>query len=150
VGTAHQGLQAGSYYPSSHLAPFRARYLRMDLKKPLIIFVVGYLVVSVWWIGTPYIKNAIFQNELDNIARTLSVDGTVQRARRQVLEAVRQNEIPAQEKDFTIVRDQATRQAFVGVKYTVAVSTPFNLYTHNWHFSPSAEYGLQKIPQPSQ
>ena len=122
----------------------------MDLKKLLILFVVGYLLVSAWWIGTPYIKNAIFQNELDNIARTLSVDGTVERARRQVLKAVQLNEIPAQEKDITVVRDETSRQAFVGVKYSVAVSTPFNLYTHTWHFNPSAQYGLQRIPQPGQ
>ena len=122
----------------------------MDLKKLLIIFVTGYLLVSAWWIGTPYIKNAIFQNELDNIARILSVDGTVERAQRQVLKAIGQNGIPAQEKDITVVRDETSRQAFVGVKYTVAVSTPFNFYTHTWHFNPSAQYGLQKIPQPSQ
>ncbi len=107
-------------------------------------------MVSAWWIGTPYIKNAFFQNELDNIAKILSVDGTVEKARRQILEAAQQNGIPAQEKDFTVIRDEKTRQVFVEVKYTVAVPTPFNLYTHTWHFKPSAQYGLQKIPQPGQ
>jgi len=120
----------------------------MDLKKILVILLVGYLVVSGWRIGTPYIKNAVFQNDLDTIARTLSVDGTVSQARNKVLEAVRINEIPATEEDITVIRDAGTRRVMVGVKYTVAVSTPFNLYTHTWHFDPSAQYGLQKLPRP--
>lgn len=120
----------------------------MHPKRILVLLVILYLVVSAWRIGTPYIKNAMFQNELDTIARVLSVDGTVERARRQVLEAVEKNDIPAEEKDFTILRDEETRQAVVGVKYSVSVSTPFNLYTHTWDFHPQAQYGLQKIPSP--
>jgi len=122
----------------------------MDLKKILAILVVGYLVVSGWRIGTPFIKNAVFQNDLDTIARTLSVDGTVPHARNKVLEAVRINEIPATEENITVMRDDETRQVMVGVKYTVAVSTPFDLYTHTWHFNASAQYGMQNVPRPAQ
>lgn len=120
----------------------------MDMKKLLILLIFGYLLVSGWRIGTPYIKNAMLQNDIDNIARVLSIDGTIERARRQLLEAVGSNEIPATEKDFTILRDENTRQAFVGVKYSVSVSTPFDLYTYTWNFNPQAQYGLQRIPSP--
>jgi hypothetical protein len=122
----------------------------MDLKKILVILVVVYLVVSGWRIGAPYIKNVMFQNDLDTIARTLSVDGTLLQARNQVIEAVRINEIPAQEKDFTIIRDENTRQVLVEVKYSVSVSTPFDLFTHTWNFSPRAEKGLQRVPKPAE
>lgn len=122
----------------------------MDIKKLLILLIFGYLLVSGWRIGTPYIKNAMFQNDIDNIARSLSIDGTVERARRQLLEAVAGNGIPASEKDFTVMRDENTRQVFVGVKYSVSVSTPFDLYTYTWNFNPQVQYGLQKIPKPAQ
>ncbi|MBN2719715.1 MAG: hypothetical protein JXR72_01300 [Proteobacteria bacterium] len=122
----------------------------MDIKKLLILLIFGYLLVSGWRIGTPYIKNAMFQNDIDNIARSLSIDGTVERARRQLLEAVAGNGIPASEKDFTVMRDENTRQVFVGVKYSVSVSTPFDLYTYTWNFNPQVHYGLQKIPKPAQ
>jgi|GEM_PF-5833909 len=121
----------------------------MDIKKLLILLIFGYLLVSGWRIGTPYIKNAMFQNDIDSIARVLSVDGTVEKARRQLLEAVASNGIPASEKDLTILRDENTRQVFVGVKYSVSVSTPFDLYTYTWNFNPQAQYGLQKIPKPA-
>jgi hypothetical protein len=120
----------------------------MNLKKILVILVVVYLVLSAWRIGTPYIKDAVFQNDLDTIARSLSIDGTVPQARNKVLEAIRINEIPAGEKDITVIRDMETRQVIVGVKYSVSVSTPFGLYTHMWHFNPSAHYGIQKLPRP--
>lgn len=120
----------------------------MNLKKILAAAIVIYAVVSLWRIGTPYIKNAMFSNDLDTIARTLSVDGTVERARSQVLEAIRINEIPAGDEGITVVRDERTRQVLVEVRYSVSVTTPFGLYTHTWNFDPQAQYGLQKIPRP--
>ncbi|MDF1535440.1 MAG: hypothetical protein P1S46_02930 [bacterium] len=118
----------------------------MNLKKILVAAAVIYAVVSLWRIGTPYIKNAMFSNDIDTIARTLSVDGTVEKARLQVLESARLNEIPVTEGKFTIVKDEQTRQVLIEVKYTVQVKTPFELYTHTWNFSPRAEKGLQKLP----
>ena len=122
----------------------------MNLRKILPLLIILYLIVSVWMIGAPYIENAMFENELDNIARVLSVDGTVGRARNQVIEAVRVHEIPAKEENFTIIRNEQTRQVVVGVDYTVSVTTPFGLYTHVWNFSPRVQMGLQKIPRPQQ
>ncbi len=118
----------------------------MKLKKILIGAVVFYAVLSAWMIGTPYINNAMFSNDIDTIARYLSVDGTVEVASRRVLKSVRSNNIPATEEDFTIIKDKRTRQVLIEVKYTVTVSTPFDLYTHTWHFAPRAEKGLQKLP----
>jgi hypothetical protein len=122
----------------------------MNLRKILPILIALYLIISVWMIGTPYIENAIFENDLDNIARILSLDGTVQSARSQVLEAVRTHEIPAKEENFIIIRDEQTRQVVVGVNYSVSVTTPFGLYTHVWKFSPRVEMGLQRVPRPAQ
>lgn len=122
----------------------------MNLRKILPALLILYLVVSVWMIGTPYVENAMFENELDNIARVLSVDGTVVRARHKVIEAVRVHEIPAKEENFTIIKDMETRQVVVGVDYNVSVTTPFGLYTHVWHFSPRVQMGLQRIPRPGQ
>ena len=122
----------------------------MNLKKVLVILVIGYLVVSGWRIGTPYVKNVMFQNDLDTIARTLSVDGTIQKARNQVKEAAIYNGIPAAEEDFTILKDEKTRQVVVEAKYTVSVTTPFGLYTHVWNFAPRAEKGLQRVPRPAE
>jgi len=122
----------------------------MNLKKVLVILVIGYLVVSGWRIGTPYVKNVMFQNDLDTIARTLSVDGTVQKARNQVKNAVIYNGIPAAEEGFTILKDEKTRQVVVEAKYTVSVTTPFGFYTHVWNFAPRAEKGLQRIPRPAE
>ena len=118
----------------------------MNLKKILIAVIVIYAVVSGWRIGTPYLNNAMLSNDIDTIARSLSVDGTVERARNRVLKSVRSNNIPATEEDFTIIKDKRTRQVLIEVKYTVQVSTPFDLYTHTWHFAPRAEKGLQKLP----
>ena len=120
----------------------------MNIKKILVAVVVLYAVISCWMIGTPYIKNAMFANDLDTIARTLSVDGTLLQARNQLLEAVRIHELPVTEENFTVIKDERTRQVLIEVKYSVSVKTPFDLYTHTWNFAPRAEYGLQKIPRP--
>jgi len=122
----------------------------MNMRKILPLLIAVYLIVSVWKIGTPYVEDKMFKNELDNIARVLSVDGTVARARNQVIEAVRIHEIPATEENFTIIRDEQTRQVVVGVDYTVSVTTPFGLYTHVWNFHPRVEKGLQRVPRPGQ
>ena len=122
----------------------------MDLKKIIVILVVAYAVVSLWMIGAPYIKNAMFSNDLDNIARYLSVDGTVSTARKQVKEAIDYHGVPVPEDGVTIVKDAGTRQVLVEVRYSVSVTTPFGLYTHVWHFAPRAEKGLQRIPNPAQ
>jgi hypothetical protein len=122
----------------------------MNLRKILPILIALYLIVSVWMIGAPYVENAMFENELDNIARILSVDGTIKRARNKVIEAVRVHEIPAKEENFTIIKDEQTRQVVVGVDYTVSVTTPFGLYTHVWNFAPRVEMGLQRVPRPQQ
>ena len=118
----------------------------MNIKKILIAAVVIYAVLSVWMIGTPYIKNAMFANDLDSIAATLSVDGTIKSARNQLLEAVAYHDVPASEEGFTIIKDKESRQVLIEVKYTVVVNTPFELYTHTWNFAPRVEKGLQKLP----
>ncbi|UCG39491.1 MAG: hypothetical protein JSV00_04515 [bacterium] len=120
----------------------------MNLKKILVGLLVIYGVISGWMIGAPYIRNAMFGNDVDTIARTLSVDGTILQARNQLLEAVRINGIPAREENFTIVKDEQTRQVLVEVRYSVSVTTPLGLYTHVWNFKPSAQYGLQRLPTP--
>lgn len=120
----------------------------MNLKNILIAVVVIYAVVSGWTIATPYFNNAMLSNDIDTFARSLSVDGTVERARIRVLESMRVNEIPATDADITIIKDKETRQALIEVKYSVSVSTPFDLYTHTWNFAPRAEKGLQRLPSP--
>jgi hypothetical protein len=118
----------------------------MNLKKILTAIAVIYAVISVWTIGTPYLNNAMLSNDIDTIARYLSVDGTVEIATRRVLKSVRSNNIPATEEDFTVIKDKKTRQILIEVVYTVQVSTPFDLYTHTWNFAPRAEKGLQPLP----
>ena len=61
----------------------------MNIKKILIGVVVIYGLISAWVIGAPYIKNAMFANDMETIARILSVDGTILAARNQLDEAVR-------------------------------------------------------------
>jgi len=122
----------------------------MNLKKILILVVVVYGLISAWMIGTPFIKNAMFSNDLDNIARTLSVDGTVEKARNQVNEAVKLDKIPASPDNYVIIKNKTTRQVLIEVPYTVKVTTPFGLYTYVWNFKARAEKGLQKIPRPEE
>jgi len=120
----------------------------MNLKKILMGVIVIYGVISAWMIAAPYLTNAIFANDLDTIARTLSVEGDMRKATNQVKESVRLNEIPATEENFNIIRDERTKQVIIEVSYTVVVKTPFELYTHTWNFSPRAEKGLVKVPRP--
>jgi hypothetical protein len=120
----------------------------MNLKKILIGVIVIYGIISSWMIATPYFNNAMLSNDLDTIARTLSVEGNIKKATNQVREAVRLNEIPATDENFTIIRDEKTKQVLIQVRYTVVVKTPFELYTHTWNFSPRAEKGVVKIPRP--
>jgi hypothetical protein len=120
----------------------------MNLKRVLVILVITYLVISTWRIGAPYIKNAMFSNDLDNIARILSVEGEVGKARRQVREAAVYHGIPASDDQITVIKDTDNRQVLVEVKYAVPVKTPFGLYTHVWNFAPRAQKGLQRVPRP--
>jgi len=120
----------------------------MNFKKILIGALLIYSVISVWMIGTPYIKNASLANDLDNIARILSVDGTIQKARNQVDAAIFYHEIPATLENFTIIKDERTRQVIIDGKYSVRIETPFGLYTHVWNFNPRAEKRMVKIPRP--
>jgi hypothetical protein len=120
----------------------------MNLKKILIGVIVIYGVISAWMIGSPYIKNAMFANDLDNIARVLSVDGTIQKAKNQINAAIRYHEIPATLENFTITKNERTRQVLIDGKYSVRIETPFGWYTHVWNFNPRAEKGMVKIPRP--
>ncbi len=113
----------------------------MNLKKILIGTIILYLLVSGWMIGMPYIRNAIFADEVDNIARGLNYDGTITRAKNRLNKAARSNKIPVTEKDFVIIKDPKTHYTLVEVKYTVTVLTPFELYTHVWNFHARAEKG---------
>ena len=118
------------------------------MKKFLVAIIVIYGVVSVWMIGSPYIKNAMFANDLDNIARILSVEGTVEGAKRKITEAAQYHGIPASPKDYTVIKDENTRQVIITVRYTVTVRIPFGLYTHVWNFAPTVQKGLQHVPRP--
>jgi hypothetical protein len=114
------------------------------IRNLVIWIVVIYLLVSGIKIGIPYIRNVMFADEVDNIARGLNYDGTVARATNRLMEAVRSNKIPVTEKDFTIRKDEKTSHTLVEVKYSVTVATPFGLYTHVWNFNPRAEYGQKQ------
>jgi len=116
--------------------------------KKLRNFIIGvlvlYLVIFGFMIGIPYVRNIMFSDEVDNIARGLNYDGTIVRATNRLREAVRTNKIPVTEKDFVIIKDPKTNYTLVEVKYSVTVSTPFfDLYTHVWNFHPRAEYGTK-------
>ena len=105
----------------------------------LIGIIVLYLIVSGVMIGLPYVRNVIFSDEVDNIARGLNYDGTITRATNRVKESARSNNIPITEQDFVITKNPRTRDALIEVKYSVTVSTPFELYTHVWNFHVRAE-----------
>jgi len=113
----------------------------MNIKKILIAAIVIYGLISAWMIGTPYIRNVMFSEEVDNIARGLNYDGTIKRARNRLNKAARSNHIPITEKDFVIIKDPKTKYTLVEVTYSVTVSTPFELYTHVWNFHARAEKG---------
>jgi hypothetical protein len=120
----------------------------MNLKRVLIIVVLIYGVVSAWMITTPYLKNAMFSNDLDDIARVLSVEGELEKAKNQVRKAIQVHEIPAAEENITVIRDENTMQVLIEVRYSVPVTTPFGLYTHTWNFSPRVEKGIVRVPRP--
>ena len=113
----------------------------MNFKKILIGTVVLYALVSGVMIGMPYVRNVIFNDEVDNIARGLNYDGTITRARNRLKEAARSNKIPITEKDFVIIKDPKTYYTLIEIKYSVTVSTPFELYTHVWNFHSRVEKG---------
>lgn len=113
----------------------------MNLKKILISAVVLYALVSGVMIGMPYVRNAIFNNEVDDIARSLNYDGTITRATNRLKKAARSNKIPITEKNFVITKDPKTYYTLIEVKYSVTVSTPFDLYTHVWNFHSRVEKG---------
>ena len=64
------------------------------LRNYLIVAVVLYLLVSGWKIGMPYVRNVMFADEVDNIARGLNYDGTILRATNRVNKAALSNHIP--------------------------------------------------------
>lgn len=112
----------------------------MNIKKILIWISVLYLLVSGVMIGTPYVRNVMFADEVDNIARGLNYDGTIVRAKNRLTEAARSNKIPVTQEDFIIKKDLKTNDTLIEIKYSVTVSTPFELYTHVWNFHPRAQY----------
>jgi hypothetical protein len=111
------------------------------IKTFIIWFVALYLLVSGIMIGIPYIRNVMFSDEVDNIARGLNYDGTLLRATNRLKAAARSNKIPVTDEDLIVKKNEKTNHALVEVKYTVTVTTPFGLYTHVWDFNPRAEYG---------
>jgi hypothetical protein len=113
----------------------------MNLKKILIGIIVLYALVSGVMIGMPYVRNVIFEDEVDNIARGLNYDGTVTRATNRIIEAAKGNKIPITKENFVIIKDPKTHYTLVEVKYSVIVSTPFELYTHVWDFHARVEKG---------
>ena len=111
------------------------------IRKYLIGIIVLYLLVSGVMIGLPYVRNVIFTDEVDNIARGLNYDGTVLRATNRLIKAADSNNIPVTKEDFVVIKDPKTRYTLIEVKYSVEVSTPFELYTHEWNFHLRAEKG---------
>ena len=111
------------------------------LRNYLIVAVVLYLLVSGWMIGMPYVRNVMFADEVDNIARGLNYDGTILRATGRVKNAASSNNIPITEKNIVILKDPKANYSLVEIKYSVSVSTPFELYTHVWNFHVRAEKG---------
>lgn len=111
------------------------------LKNYLVGIITLYLLVSGVMVGIPYIRNVMFADEVDNIARGLNYDGTIMRARNRLTEAARSNRIPVTRENFVIINDHKTGYTLVEVKYSVEVSTLFDLYTHVWNFHPRAELG---------
>ena len=109
------------------------------IRKYLIGIIVLYLLVSGVMIGMPYVRNVMFTDEVDNIARGLNYDGTITRATNRVIEAARSNNIPVTKENFVITKDPKTNYTLVEVKYSVTVTTPFELYTHVWNFHVRAE-----------
>jgi len=115
----------------------------MNIKKILIWTVVLYLIVSGVMIGTPYVRNVMFSDEVDNIARGLNYDGTIVRAKNRLTESARSNKIPVTQEDFIVIKDPKTNYTLIEIKYSVTVSTPFELYTHVWNFHPRSEYPMK-------
>jgi hypothetical protein len=111
------------------------------IRKYLIGIIVLYLLVSGVMIGMPYVRNVMFTDEVDNIARGLNYDGTITRATNKVKEAARSNKISVTKENFVIIKDPKARYTLIEVKYSVTVSTPFELYTHVWNFHVRAEKG---------
>ncbi|MDF1524744.1 MAG: hypothetical protein RRA15_00375 [bacterium] len=111
------------------------------LRNYLIAAVILYLLISGWMIGVPYVRNVMFADEVDNIARGLNYDGTIPRATGRVKNAASSNNIPITEKNIVIVKDPKTNYTLVEVKYSVSVPTPFDLYTHVWNFHVREEKG---------
>jgi len=111
------------------------------LKNYIVVIVVIYLLVSAVMVAIPYVRNVMFADEVDNIARGLNYDGTILRATNRLIKAAASNHIPVTREDFVVVKDPRTDYTLVEVKYSVTVSTPFELYTHVWNFHPRAEFG---------
>ena len=109
------------------------------LRNYLIVAAVLYLLVSGWKIGMPYVRNVMFADEVDNIARGLNYDGTILRATNRLIKAAASNNIPVTKEEFVVIKDPKTHNTLIEVKYSVEVSTPFELYTHVWNFHVRAE-----------
>ena len=111
------------------------------MKKYIIAVVAFYLLISGVMVGMPYLRNVMFSDELDTIARGLNYDGTILRATNRLIQAAASNNIPVTKEDLVVIKDLKTHYTLVEVKYSVNVSTPFDLYTYVWDFHPRAEYG---------
>ncbi|UCF31240.1 MAG: hypothetical protein JSV26_02120 [bacterium] len=109
---------------------------KQRLKNLLLLLVAGYLIVSGVKLGTPWLRNQMFVEEMDNQARALVVDGTAERTTRRLLESARGYKIPIDERNLTVIRDLERGQVLVEAKYRVVVVLPFGLYTHTWNFNP--------------
>ena len=112
---------------------------RQRLKNILIIFVLGYGLISGVRLGTPWLRGKMFAHEMETRARGLVMDGTAEGVKRKLLYEAKGYKIPVTEENLVVIKDLYAGKVLVEARYRVDVVLPFGWYTHVWDFHPRYE-----------
>ena len=109
----------------------------MRIGKWLAILVIVFGIVSVIKVGTPYLRNWMFQNEMEDQARLLSVN-TVSRVKSNLMQEARGYKLPITDEQLIVRKDRDTGQVLIETEYSVTVEIVPN-YSYTWNFHPRVE-----------
>ncbi len=109
----------------------------MRFGKWLFILVLVFVIISAIKVGTPYLRNYMFKGVMEEQARLLSVN-TVGRAKSNLMQEARGNEMPITEEQLIVRKDRNTGQVLIETEYSVTVEIIPN-YSYTWHFHPKVE-----------
>ncbi len=109
----------------------------MRIGKWLLILVIAFGIVSAIKVGTPYLRYWMFENEMEEQARLLSVN-KVGRAKSNLMQEARGYNIPITDEQLIVRKDPDTGQVLIETEYSITVEI-VPRYSYTWNFHPRVE-----------